>query len=218
MSRAFFEVVTPATFRVLAPIETLRVAAGLAEGDASRDAVLSELGERVSDEVATACRIAAGSGFVPTLAQETVRDTFEASGDEVLILSRRHDVELVSVTIADNAITLDGRSLQSEAGLLYRWQDGRRLRWTGNEIVVTYKAGFAEDKVPSDLVGVVTDGFAIRRSQASVDPLVKSVRIEVEGIDTVQTDRWVGGVPGSSSTGLPADMIARLTRFMNPVT
>jgi hypothetical protein len=93
--------------------------------------------------------------------------------------------------------------------------NGRHSRWTANEIVVVYDAGF--DVSPASLVGVVTDLARIRLSQGSVDPLVKSVRVEVTDVDVVQTDRWVGSVPGMAETGMPAEIMARLARFINPV-
>ncbi len=208
-------VTTPASDIGLAPIEALRAAAGLSVGDTSRDAELTALGRRISAEIADACRIAVGEGGEPTLRKETLTETFSGSGDDVLILSRRHNVKIASVTENGTVVSIDDRGLQSEAGLLERWVNGYRSRWTAREIIVVYDAGF--DTVPASLVGVVTDLARIRLSQASVDPLVKSVRVEVEDIDTVQTDRWVGSVPGSESSGLPDDMMARLARFVNPV-
>ena len=208
-------VTTPAGDPSLAPIGALRVAAGLPSGDASRDAELDELGKRISAEIVDACRIAVGEGGEPTLRKETLTETFSGCCDEVLILSRRHNVKITSVTENGAAVAIDARGLKSEAGLLERWVNGARSRWTANEIVVVYDAGF--ETCPASLVGVVTDLARIRLSQAAVDPLVKSTRVEVADIDTVQTDRWVGSVPGSGETGLPAEIMARLSRFINPV-
>jgi hypothetical protein len=130
-----------------------------------------------------------------------------------MILSRRHNVEIVSIAENGTPVTVDDRSLQSEAGLLQRWVGGRKSLWAADEIVVVYDAGF--DSVPPGLIGIVTDLARIRLSEASVDPLVKAVTVDVEGIDSVRTDRWVGGLGGKSNGGLPPDIMARLTRYMN---
>lgn len=208
-------ITAPANDSSLAPLAALRAAAGLSSGDTSRDAELTELGQRISDEIVEACRIAVGEGAEPTLRKETLTETFSGYCDDVLILSRRHNVKITSVMENGNAVSVDARGLKSEAGLLERWVNGSRSRWSSNEIVVVYDAGF--DTCPASLVGVVTDLARIRLSQASVDPLVKSTRVEVVDIDTVQTDRWIGSVPGTAETGLPAEIMARLARFINPV-
>jgi hypothetical protein len=208
-------ITTPAGDPSLAPIAALRAAAGLSSDDSSRDAELTELGKRISAEIVEACRIAVGEGEEPTLRKETLSETFTGCCDDVLILARRHNVKITSVTENGRAVTIDARGLKSESGLLERWVNGCRSRWTANEIVVVYDAGF--DVSPASLVGVVTDLARIRLSQASVDPLVKSVRVEVTDVDIVQTDRWIGSVPGMAETGMPAEIMARLARFINPV-
>lgn len=209
-------ITTPAADTGLAPIAALRAASGVASGDASRDAELTELGKRVSAEIVEACGIAVGEGGEPTLRKERLTETFSGCGEDVLILARRHNVSIVSVTENGTAVAVDARGLKSEAGLLERWIDGGRSRWTANEIVVVYDAGF--DTCPASLVGVVTDLVRMRLSQGSVDPLVKSVRVEVTDVDVVQTDRWVGSTPGAGSgSALPPEIMARLSRFINPV-
>lgn len=210
---ACLEIIAPAEDTLLASIEAMRVAAGLAADDDSRDDELEAIGERVSAEIVEACAIAVGSGAEPTLRQERVAETFTLCGDEVLILSRRHNASIVSVTENGTAVTLDDRSLDGEAGLLERWVDGRRSCWSAREVVVTYDAGFED--VPRSLEGAVVDLVRIRLSAAAVDPLVKGVTVDVEGIESVRTDRWVGALPGTGNVGIPADIMARLERFVN---
>lgn len=209
-------ITTPADDTSLAPIEAMRAAAGLVSGDTSMDSELIALGRRISAEIVEACRIAVGEGAEPTLRKERLTETFSGCGDETLILSRRHNVSIVSVTENGSEVALDARSLKSEVGLLERWIGGHRSRWTANEIVVVYDAGFAIS--PASLVGVVTDLARIRLSQESADPLVKAVTVDVDGIDSIRTERWVGGFGNASSSGFPVDLMARLSRFINPVT
>lgn len=207
-------VTTPADDLALASIEVLRVAAGLAADDDSRDDELAALGLRIAAEITEACNVAVGEGGEPTLIREGLTETFSAAGDDVLILSRRHQVELISVTEGGDAVTIDGRALDGEAGLLERWIDGRRSTWKAREIVVTYDAGFPADEVPAGLVGAVSDLVRVRLSEAGADPLEKSRTVEIPNVETVRVDRRVGGAPGSQA-GIPADILARLSRFMN---
>lgn len=220
MAASFLQVSTPAEDLLLAPIEALRSAAGLAANDASRDVELTELGKRVSAEIVEACRISVGEteeeeGAEPTLRRETVKETFCGSGRDVLVLARRHNVKIASVAEDGRTVTLDARALRSEPGLLYRWIDGHQSFWTAREIVVEYEAGF--ETVPFSLAGVVVDLVRLRLSQAAIDPLVKSTRVEIVDVETVQTDRWVGSTPGADTAGLPPEFMARLGRFFNPV-
>ncbi len=221
MTTSFLQVITPAEDLLLASLAAIRAAAGLASSDTSRDAELTELGKRVSAEITEACRIAVGEteegeGAEPTLRRETVRETFCGSGQDVLVLARRHNVKIVSVTEDGRPTTLDARALRSEPGLLYRWIDGHQSFWTAREIVVEYDAGF--ETVPFSLAGVAVDLVRLRLSQASVDPLVKSTRVEIVDVETVQTDRWVGSTPGADTTGVPPELMARLGRYFNPVS
>jgi len=210
---ARLEIVTPAVDIMLASIADLRAAAGLSRSDASRDEELTALGKRISAEIVDACGIAVGKGAEPTLRKERVRETFRCSGNEVLVLARRHNVEIVTVTENGAEVTLDARSVDVEAGLVERWVDGRWTCWQARETVVTYDAGF--DTVPPSLSGVVTDLARIRLSGASADPLVKAITVDVDGVDSVRTERWVGGLAASDGTGFPAGFSARLERFMN---
>lgn len=208
-------IMTPAEDLSLAPIEAMRAAAGVAADDTSRDNELKTLAERISSEIVDACRIAVGEGAEPTLRQERLSETFTGCGEATLILSRRHNVSIVSVTENGAPVTIDARGLKSEAGLLERWVNGNQSCWAAQEIVVIYDAGFVT--VPASLVGVVTDLARVRLSQASVDPLVKAVEVEVDDIDRVRTERWIGSTSSVEGSAFPPEIMARLARFVNPV-
>lgn len=210
-------VVEPAGDLSLAPIEVLRVAAGLAPDDDSRDLQLASLGLRISAEITDACKIAVGEGGAPTLRRELLRQIFRNADVEVLVLDRRHEVELTAVSIGGEPVAdLTMIDVDVEAGMLTRWVDGCQARWRAGEIVIEYRAGF--DDAPPALVGAVTDVARVRLSEATHDPLDKAVTIEIPDVETVRRDRWLGALPGASSAsngGLPADIVARLGRFMN---
>jgi len=218
--RSTLVVTTPAEDTALASIETMRVAAGLAADDSSRDAQLTSLALRLSAEIVNACSVVAASGAPPTLRQERLTETFFPKGQSVgtLVLSRRHEVAIVSVTEDDDALTLDAEAIDVESGLLDRLIDGTSSQWCASKIVVVYDAGFG-DEIPPDLEGCVGDLARIRLSEAAADPLAKAVTIEIPGVETVRTDRWVGGYPGQASskntTGLPPEIMARLGRYTN---
>lgn len=210
-------VVEPAGDLSLAPIAALRVAAGLAPDDDSRDLQLTSLGLRIAAEIADACKIAVGEGGEPTLRRELLRQTFRNADVEVLVLDRRHDVELTAVSIdGEDVADLTTIDVDVEAGMLVRWVAGHKARWHAREIIIEYRAGF--DEVPAVLAGAVADVARVRLSEAAHDPLDKAVTIEIPDVETVRRDRWLGALPGASSTangGLPADIVARLGRFMN---
>lgn len=207
-------ITTPATDRQLLNAEQLRLAAGLAKDDASQDEALSEVGLRIAAEIAAACKIRIGSGAPPTLRRELVTQTFRGPRLRELILDRRHEVEITSVAVDGVALTASDFEVEPEAGLLYRL-DGALMTtwWRGRSLVVVYAAGFED--VPADLAAVAADLMRLRLATESRDPLVKSESTEVPDVLTKRTDYWVGAMPGSSSGPVPAEVAARLSRYMN---
>lgn len=211
-------VTTPATDALLMTQEQMRLVAGLAVDDASQDEALALLNARISAEVYDACGIAIGNnGKEPTLRQETLTETFRCPPFGPLILSRRHNVEIVSVTV--DGVLLDGAGyeVESEAGLLHRLAESQRCVWRGAVIIVVYKAGF--ETVPPALVGAASDLIRFRRSEIERDPLIRSQRIRVDGVEEVQTDYWVNSVTSGSASGaaIPPNVAAALSRFTNVV-
>ncbi|TIP07803.1 hypothetical protein [Mesorhizobium sp.] len=212
--RSVFTVVAPAADPSLLTIEQLRVAAGLPVGDASRDADLTELGKRVSADIATACQIRGDGVHTPTLRSEAVREVFRQRGcDDLLFLSRRFISDLTSVTEAGTALVDTDTVLDAEAGLLYRISGTCDLPWRRGDAVVEYTAGF--DEVPADLAGAAMDLARLRLSADARDPLVKGESVEIPDVRTVRQDYWVGAVPGSTVGSVPADILAKLSRYIN---
>lgn len=212
--RSTFTVVTPAADPSLLTIEQLRVAAGLAAGDASRDAELTELGARVSADIAAACQIRGDGVHVPTLRSEAVREVFRQRGcDDLLFLARRFISDLTLVTEVGTALVAEDTDLDAEAGLLQRISGTRTLTWLRGEAVVEYTAGF--ETVPPDLVGAAMDLARLRLSADARDPLVKGESVEIPDVRTVRQDYWVGAVPGSTAGPVPADILAKLSLYIN---
>lgn len=210
------QVTQPAAERRLLTVEEMRLAAGLAASDASQDPALARLNDRISAEIVEACRIAVGNGAEPTLRQETLQERFHLDRDHrgPLILARRHNVEIVSVTIDGIALAPGDWEVQSEAGLLVRMRGDEETRWTGRVVKTGYHAGFAD--VPPDLVGTASDLVRLRRSEGGRDPLAKRERVDVDGIEAIETEYWVNMAGSSAAAGsLPAEILARLSRYIN---
>ena len=94
--RSALKVTTAATsLQLLSDVE-LRAAAGVSGTD--QDDVLAAEGLRVAAAITMACNVAVGAGGEPTLLQETLEETFWSVRGDNLILSRRHNVELLSIT------------------------------------------------------------------------------------------------------------------------
>lgn len=210
------QITTPAEDAKLLTTEQMRAAAGVASGDSSQDGVLALLNDRITAEICVACAIAVGVGGVPTLRRETVTETLRGVAHGIIVLARRHQISINSITVDGTALATDDFTVDAESGLLYRLQGDRLLPWRAQKLVITYAAGFAT--VPGDLVGAASDLVRLRRSEVARDPLVRSERVDVEGVEAVQTDYWVSSAgPSSSSSPAPPEISARLSRFMNVV-
>lgn len=207
-------ITTPAESQQLLSQAQMRVAAGLASNDTSQDAALAEVGLRVAAEIAAHCGIAVGAGGAPTLNREKLTETFRVvEGFEMLVLSRRHDIAIESVTVDDIVLDAGDYEVEVEEGVLYRLLSDCQVRWYARKIVVVYQAGFGS--VPPDLVGAATDLFRLRRSEGSRDPMVRAEETDVPDVLRERTEYWVGSVPGSSDSGMPTSVASRLSRFAN---
>lgn len=195
----------------------LRAAADLDANDASQDASLKLLGNRVTAEIVTACNIAIGQGAEPTLATETLTETFRHPRHQhALVLSRRHNIVIASVDIDGTTLDPSEYEADPESGIMQRFTSiGYPCGWWGTLVTVVYDAGF--DTWPADLTGAAYDLLRVRLSEQSRDPLAKSTDITVTDIEEVSTSYQLGGL--SSGTGipgaLPPDIDARLTRYRN---
>ncbi|KUL94320.1 hypothetical protein DK26_15005 [Bosea sp. WAO] len=209
------EIVSPAADPNLLTVVEARKIVGLPPGDTSQDAVLAKLVARASADIFAACRIVRGQGAPRTLRQEVVRETRFFSGGDKLILARRHEITLAGLTISGSVINLAGCIVEGDPGLVSRTAGARLQAWPAGLVVVEYEAGF--DEVPPDLAGVAADMIRLLHSAETRDPLVKSVRVDIPGVEEVETQYWVnsGATTPSSSSGLPADLMARLAPYRN---
>ncbi|WP_434712991.1 hypothetical protein NMA58_08395 [Rhizobium sp. YTUHZ045] len=213
--RQNFTVTVPTTSPSLLTLPQLRAAAGLQAGDTSKDIELTQLGLQISAEIAIACNVASDGVNPPSLKAETAVETiWNQDCDGEILLSRRF-ISAASVTELGTAVSSSDFFINRGAGILSRVNGGRPWRWQTGTIDVTYVAGFDDDHIPADLVGVASDLARLRLSSGARDPLVKSESIEVPDIQTRRLDFWVGAIPGTELAPVPPDLLARLGAYRN---
>ncbi len=205
-------VTSPASSLALLTIDELREAAGVS--GSSQDTKLTALGLRNAADITTECDIAVGSGGPPTLRRETLTETLRTVRAGAIALSRRHEVEIASIVEDDVPLDAEDYVVDPESGLVHRLCDDNPIDWCARKVVIVYAAGF--DTIPGDLQHAAMDFARLSWLEKDRDPLVKSEEIDVEGIDRVKRDFWVGSVPGQSSEGAVPDVVAgQLKRFKN---
>ncbi len=212
--RSLMTITVPADDISLLSIEEMRKAAGISTN--ASDADLMEMEADNAATITTACNIAPGAGYPPTLRREMVTETiYQVYGDR-LILSRRHDVTIYSVvedgeTLPDTAYLVD-----PESARLTRLRDDNPVCWSAKKLVVVYDAGFVV--VPGDLKKAASDFLRSSWMESQRDPLVKSERIKIDDVEETERQFWVGPVPGqSNSDTVPDFVMQKLTRFRNYV-
>lgn len=211
--RRILTVTTAATTLALLTIDEMREAAGVT--GSGQDLALTKLGLRIAANIAAECNVAVASGGVPTLMQETLKETFFNVRLLNLRLSRRHNVEIIEViqdgvTLAPDAVLAAG----GDSNVIFRLANGNPTGWCANNLIVSYKAGFVD--APGDLKQAAMDFFRSTYLKASRDPMVRSEHTIVPGVLETENQYWVGSVPGQSSEGpVPEVVSGQLKRFRN---
>lgn len=212
--RQSFSVVVPAASLLLVPLARMRIAAGLAADDDSRDAELEALGEAIAIDIAVACKVVSDGVHPPTLLQETVTESFWfCDREEEIFMSRDKVSAVTSISESGATLTPADWALNAGAGMLHRVNAGRPWSWLNGAVTITYTAGYAA--VPADLAEIAVDIARLRLSGSARDPLVKSESIEIPDVQTRRTDYWVGALPGAATGPIPAEFVTRLSRYMN---
>lgn len=182
MTTSRIEVLTPATDLALLSAVELRVAAGLAEDDASQDTNLSMLGLEAAEWIAEICGIRTAGARPPTVLAEGLRETFPAGwrGSE-LVLARRF---VDDVTVTENSMALaDGTDfvVLDDRGVIQRLSSGYGLPWQVAPIIVEYTAGFSNgspSNVPAAIKAVARDYVQRRYGATALAPDELRVRSE----------------------------------------
>jgi hypothetical protein len=205
-------ITTPADDLLLLTPEERRTAAGVTVAD--YDDMLEAMDLIAAAAIMDECNIAVGAGSDPTLKRETLTETFRNVTADCLMLARRHEVTITSDTIDGVALQTSEYEVDPESGVLRRLDGAFYCPWYAMTAIVVYHAGFTT--VPAALKGAASAALQSIWSRSRRDPAVKAQEIDVDGIDRVRTDYWVGTVPGQAGFGtLPDFVIAQLKRFRN---
>jgi hypothetical protein len=206
-------ITTPAADLSLLSVEERRTAAGVTGAD--YDTTLEAMDLLAAATIVDECNIAVGEGGEPTLLQETLTETFRNVAADYLRLARRHEITISSVTIDGVVLETSEYEVNPESGILRHLDGAFYAPWYAMTAVVVYQAGF--QTVPAALKGAASSALQSIWSRSRRDPAVKAQEIDVDGLDRVRTDYWVGTVPGQADFGtLPDFVIAQLKRFRNP--
>ncbi len=215
-TRSFLTVTSTASNLHLLTAAERRVAAGLEDDDETQDTALATRSLAVAAGITSECAIATGSGADPTLKQETLTQTFYHVDTDQLVLARRHNIAMTSLTVDDVVLVENSDYIvDPESGLITRLISDCPSRWCARKIVAVYVAGF--DPIPGDLKQAATDYFRALTLEGTRDPYVKSESVEVPGLESRRVDLWTGTLPGSDSGGVPPMVSSQLTRFRNVV-
>lgn len=205
-------ITTSAPSLALLTAEELRAAAGVA-GNGS-DAALAAVGKRVAAAIMTECRIAIGSGGLPTLLRETLTETLHAVNRWEVVLRRRHEIEIASIAVDGVALEPAQYFVDPESGILTRLEGDMPVRWVASKMVIVYDAGFAQ--VPGDLAMAAADFVRLAWQEQQRDPALKAIETDVPGVMRERREYWVGSVPGQAAEGVvPAVVAGQLQRFRN---
>ncbi len=209
-------VTTPASDPWLITIEQARVAAGLEDDDASRDAELEPLRASVSAQIYDALNIAVGNGAEPTIRKETLTEIMLAPQRGPLILSRRHNVEVTSVSgwvgVTDDYL------VEAEAGIIHQpYSYGHRTYCSPGQVTVVYEAGF--DEVPPALAAAAANMVTLGLEGSSTrDPSVKREIIDIDGVERTEQEFFEEDSSTSTNAApIPASVLATIKRYRNSV-
>lgn len=210
--RSILTIMTPADDLALLTIDELRVAAGIT-GSGS-DPSLKAMGLRIAASIVAECGIAIGRGAEPTLRQEIVSETFYEVKCGELVLARRHNIEVASVTVDGSVLDPGDVDVDPESGIAWRLSDEQIVPWGAKKAVFIYKAGFED--IPGDLKMAATDFFRMAWLESTRDPALKGEVVDIPDVIRTEKTFWVGSVPGQSLESAVPDVVAgQLGRFRN---
>ncbi len=198
-------VTTPATDRALLTPAELRSAL---PGVEVQDQALTALNGRIEATICKACNVARAGAVPPTLRLESVVDTYRLKSQQnVLILSRRPTVTIVSVVEDGAALAAEDYEVDAGAGMLYRLSGDARVCWPACKIVVTYSAGW--ETVPDDLKEAAAKMARVLWSEgAKADPNLK--RESIPGV--IDREWWVSQ---NDDKAMPQEVLDLLAPYMN---
>lgn len=208
------EVLTPATNLQLLTAAELRVAAGLADDDATQDTSLAVLGLEAAEWVAEIIGIRTAGARPPTVLAEGLCETFPALwlGPE-LVLARRF---VSDVTVTENgAVLADGIDfvVLDDRGVIQRMSSGYGLQWQPAPVVVEYTAGFSNgspSNIPAAIKAVTRDYVQRRYGATALAP--DELRVRSETTNDLDSVSYFDAASGGATFEEQAR--SRLSRFL----
>ena len=182
-------ITVPATDKTLLSIDEMRLAAGLDQGDQSKDTALRTLNAQLSRVITSTCRVRSDGVNEPTLRRETIAETYRLSECMAgLFLSRPLAPAIVSITEDGTAVDAADYELDAVCGIVRRLDNDEYDEWEAAKVIVTYQAGFSV--VPSDLKLAMQKLVSSITASEGRDPSLK--RLKVDGVS--EHEWWVGPV------------------------
>lgn len=133
-------VTTPATDPTLLTLDEMIEVIGAGK---LSNAALTRLNERASEMLAGACNLDRAGVQVLTLRAETLTETIRLHCPaDVIYLSRKPIIEVLSLTEGGDTLTLDDGFEMDGPNGLRRIQDDDPSWWAAEKIVTSYRAGF----------------------------------------------------------------------------
>jgi hypothetical protein len=176
--------------------------ADLAIADTGMDSYLETLIEQHTGSIA--------AFLGRSLPRESLRQDERATGDDVIVLERRHVVSVSSVSVDGEALAVGDWELDGR--LLYRLCHERRARWCGR-VSVDYQAGWllpgeVGRDLPADIERACIELCARSFHARGRDPALRSY-------EAVDIERYSLSAADSVATrdGLPLDVAERLAPY-----
>lgn len=202
------EVVIPASNRRLTTLDAARAEVGLLFGDTSEDVLLERLIDQASSAAETFCQ--------RVFAEEEVVETLYLPRHSWTIFVSRYPVTKVHDDSVIPLFDVGPGDLKPHrgAGEIKRREPGqyRMAAFAPGDMAIHYTAGWKlpgdpERNLPHDIERAVLLAVSSYYRGRQRDPLVKSERIAVEGIEDIQTSY------GLMATSLPAEAQALLAPY-----
>lgn len=158
---------------------TLLTLAEVAEavGKPANTSGLAALNARVSGLIAGACGLERAGASVLTLRDETLTETLRLKCPvDVLRLSRKPVLEIISVTEGDDELTVDTDfEIEGPRNLRRIQSGGLSSWWSSGKIVISYRAGWAT--VPPELKELAAKLAVVLHAERGRDPSLGSIDI-----------------------------------------
>jgi len=166
-------VTTAATDPTLLTLAEVAEAIG---GTGHNTVALQRLNERVSEMLAGACGMDRAAAAILTLREETLTETLRLHCPvDVLYLSRKPILEILSVTEAGVALVVEDDFEQNSERSLVRMQSSCVSWWASGKTVVSFRAGYAT--VPPALKELAAKLANVLHAERGRDPSLGSMDI-----------------------------------------